>query len=117
MILEKSRRCPILLCLHFFLFPHKLSEVLEIADTVTILRDGKTVCTIDRASPDMNEQYLIKQMVGREITNIYPEREKKDIGETILEVRNWSAYDPNLCTSSEHLGQKGLFAKRRFSNS
>ncbi len=78
------------------LISHKLSEVLEIADTVTILRDGKTVCTIDSASADMNEQYLIKQMVGREITNIYPEREKNEIGETVLEVRDWSAYDPNL---------------------
>jgi len=78
------------------LISHKLSEVLEIADTVTILRDGKTVCTIDSASSDMNEQYLIKQMVGREITNIYPKREKKEIGETVLEVRDWSAYDPNL---------------------
>jgi putative multiple sugar transport system ATP-binding protein len=78
------------------LISHKLSEVLEIADTITVLRDGKTVCTIDRSSKDMNEQYLIKQMVGREIINIYPERDRKEIGETVLEVKDWSAYDPNL---------------------
>jgi len=78
------------------LISHKLSEVLDIADSITVLRDGKTVCTIDRSNGNMNEQYLIKQMVGREITNIYPERKQKEIGETILEVKNWSAYDPNL---------------------
>ena len=78
------------------LVSHKLSEVLDIADSITVLRDGKTVCTIDRSNGNMNEQYLIKQMVGREITNIYPERKQKEIGETVLEVKNWSAYDPNL---------------------
>jgi len=78
------------------LISHKLSEVLDIADSITVLRDGKTVCTIDRSNGNMNEQYLIKQMVGREITNIYPARKQKETGETILEVKNWSAYDPNL---------------------
>ena len=78
------------------LISHKLSEVLEIADTITVLRDGKTVCTVDHLTGNMNEQYLIKQMVGREITNIYPARANKEIGETVLEVKDWSAYDPNL---------------------
>lgn len=70
---------------------HKLKEVLKIADTVTILRDGKTVNNFRRE--DLNEEIIIKNMVGREIENIYPKRQKKDIGDIRLEVKNWSAYD------------------------
>jgi putative multiple sugar transport system ATP-binding protein len=39
---------------------------------------------------------LIKHMVGREIDNVYPHRPDKQIGEVVLEVRNWSAYSPSL---------------------
>lgn len=70
---------------------HKLKEVLKIADTVTILRDGKTINTLSRA--ELNEEVIIKNMVGRELGNIYPKRQQKNIGEVSLEVRNWSAYD------------------------
>ncbi len=70
---------------------HKLKEVLEIADTVTILRDGKTVKTLKRE--ELNEDIIIRNMVGREIENIYPKRSKIEIGETRFEVKNWNAYD------------------------
>lgn len=70
---------------------HKLREVLKIADTVTILRDGKTINTLSRS--ELNEEVIIKNMVGRELGNIYPKRQKKNIGDISLEVRNWSAYD------------------------
>jgi putative multiple sugar transport system ATP-binding protein len=75
---------------------HKLKEVIEIADTVTVLRDGQTICTLDAKKGEVSEQVLIKHMVGREIDNIYPKREHKQPGEVVLEVRNWSAYDPKL---------------------
>lgn len=73
---------------------HKLKEVLEIADTVTILRDGQTVCSLDAKQGEVSETAMVKHMVGREIDNIYPPREKKEFGETVLEVKNWTAYDP-----------------------
>ncbi len=70
---------------------HKLKEVLAIADTVTVLRDGKTVATLKR--DELDEEVIIKNMVGREIENIYPERPNKKIGDVCFEVKNWTAYD------------------------
>ena len=78
------------------LISHKLKEVIEIADTVTVLRDGQTICTLDAKKGEVSETVLIKNMVGREIGNIYPKRERKKPGDVMLEVRNWSAYDPKL---------------------
>ncbi len=78
------------------LISHKLKEVLAVADTVTVLRDGRTVCTLDTRKDEVNEQVLIRNMVGREITNIYPTRKHAISDEVVLEVRNWSAYDPSL---------------------
>lgn len=76
------------------LISHKLKEVIEIADTITVLRDGKTICTLDARDGQVTEQILVKNMVGREIDNIYPRRERKQAGEVVLEVRGWNAYDP-----------------------
>ena len=56
---------------------HKLKEVISIADTVTVLRDGQTICTLDAHKGEVSEAVLIKNMVGREINNIYPERQRK----------------------------------------
>jgi len=78
------------------LISHKLREVLEIADKVTVLRDGQTICTLDAKKGEISENVLIKNMVGREINNIYPKREHTGIGETVFEVKNWNAYDPTL---------------------
>ncbi|HEU0292083.1 MAG TPA: ATP-binding cassette domain-containing protein [Anaerolineales bacterium] len=78
------------------LISHKLKEVIEIADTVTVLRDGKTISTLDAKKGEVSEGILIKNMVGREINNIYPKREKREFGEVVLEVRNWRAHNPSL---------------------
>ncbi|MFA5675249.1 MAG: sugar ABC transporter ATP-binding protein [Christensenellales bacterium] len=75
------------------LISHKIKEVLSIADTITVLRDGKTVCTLDPKDRDFNEFGIIKHMVGREIENIYPPRLEQKIGDVCFEVRNWSAID------------------------
>lgn len=75
---------------------HKLKEVLTIADKVTVLRDGQTICTLDAAKGEVSESVIIKNMVGREIDDIYPKRKNKVFGGKILEIRNWTAYDPNL---------------------
>jgi putative multiple sugar transport system ATP-binding protein len=73
---------------------HKLKEVMEMADTVTVLRDGKTICTLDAHNGEVSEQIIIKHMVGREIENIYPRRAHQRSDEVVLEVNNWTAYDP-----------------------
>jgi len=75
------------------LISHKLREVIDVADKVTILRDGQSVITLDAQNGEIDEDVLIKHMVGRSIENIYPDREKKPKGEVIFEIRNWSAYD------------------------
>ncbi len=71
---------------------HKLKEVMAIADTITVLRDGQTICTLDKK--EATEQLLIKHMVGRSIENIYPPRSHEPINETVLEIKNWSGIDP-----------------------
>ncbi len=74
------------------LISHKLREVLEIADTITVLRDGKTVVTLDAHQDKVSEPILIKYMVGRSIDNVYPKREKKAVGEEVLRLEGWGAY-------------------------
>ncbi len=78
------------------LISHKLKEVIEIADKVTVLRDGQTICTLDARNGEVSENVLIKHMVGREINNIYPPRKHQPSEEIVLEVKHWNAYDPTL---------------------
>ncbi|HZG76255.1 MAG TPA: sugar ABC transporter ATP-binding protein [Paenibacillus sp.] len=75
---------------------HKLKEVIAIADSATVLRDGQTICTLDGAKGEITEHAIIKNMVGREIDDIYPKRQNPSFGDNVLELRNWSAYDPQL---------------------
>jgi putative multiple sugar transport system ATP-binding protein len=73
---------------------HKLNEVLKVADTVTILRDGKSIRTYDVKGDSLTEEMIIKDMVGRDLTHRFPER-KSSPGETVMEVKNWSVYHPD----------------------
>jgi putative multiple sugar transport system ATP-binding protein len=75
---------------------HKLKEVIAIADTVTVLRDGKTICSLSAANGEISETVIIKHMVGREIDNIFPKRDVKNFGDIVLEVKDWHAYNPKL---------------------
>jgi putative multiple sugar transport system ATP-binding protein len=75
------------------LISHKLSEVSQVADRITILRDGRTIETLTKGEDDMSEERIIKGMVGREMTSRFPAREPR-IGEVTLEVRNWTVYHP-----------------------
>jgi putative multiple sugar transport system ATP-binding protein len=75
---------------------HKLREVIRIADTVTVLRDGQTVVTIDARKDGLSEGLLIRHMVGREIDNVYPKRQHRISDEVVLEVRSWNAHDSRL---------------------
>ncbi len=75
---------------------HKLKEVIAIADTVTVLRDGQTICSLSAEKNEISESVIIKNMVGREIDNIYPKRTQRNFGDRVLEIKDWSAYDPKV---------------------
>jgi len=74
---------------------HKLREVVAIADTITVLRDGSTICSLDAKTDDISEANIIKNMVGRSMDVIYPKREDQPRGDVVLEVKNLTAQDPN----------------------
>ena len=72
---------------------HKLTEISQISDHITVIRDGSTIETLTRNVDDFSEPRIIKGMVGREMTDRFPKREShpSDIG---LEVRDWTVYHP-----------------------
>ena len=70
---------------------HKLNEIRRIADQITVIRDGQSIETMDKA--DITEDRIVTSMVGRTLENRYPPRTPK-IGETIFEVKNWSVHHP-----------------------
>jgi putative multiple sugar transport system ATP-binding protein len=73
---------------------HKLNEVSYCADRITVLRDGSTIETIDNANHDIDEDRIIKGMVGRELTDRYPTREHNVGNEVLFEAKNWTVYHP-----------------------
>jgi putative multiple sugar transport system ATP-binding protein len=75
------------------LISHKLNELARVADSITVLRDGTTVETIDCRTQTISEARIIKSMVGREMSERYPPRESH-IGETLLEIRDWRVEHP-----------------------
>jgi putative multiple sugar transport system ATP-binding protein len=75
------------------LISHKLNEVLQIADRVTILRDGKSISTWEVKRDNLTEEIIIKDMVGRDLTHRFPDRITVP-GDTVLEVKNWTVYHP-----------------------
>ena len=68
---------------------HKLNELEQISDKITILRDGRTIETLDRRTDELSEERIIRGMVGREILDVYPAR-NVTLGPTMFEIRNWS---------------------------
>ena len=74
------------------LISHKLHELHGVADTVTILRDGRVIESF-AVGADLSEDRIIKAMVGREILDRYPKRDTVP-GEVRFEVRGLNAYHP-----------------------
>ncbi|WP_276328900.1 multiple monosaccharide ABC transporter ATP-binding protein [Cnuibacter physcomitrellae] len=72
---------------------HKLNEIERIADSITIIRDGKTVETLDVHAGGVDEDRIIRGMVGRSLASRYPERHAT-IGEVFFEVRDWTVQHP-----------------------
>ncbi|MEZ2147748.1 multiple monosaccharide ABC transporter ATP-binding protein [Bradyrhizobium sp. DN5] len=75
------------------LISHKLNEVAKVADHITVLRDGRTVDSIDCHAEPIQEDRIIRSMVNRDLAHRFPERSAK-IGEAVLTVENWSVYHP-----------------------
>ena len=67
---------------------HKMKEILEISDEVTVMRDGKWIATRDAKGLTTDE--IIKLMVGRELTNVYPPKTNK-AGDVLLKVEHMTA--------------------------
>jgi putative multiple sugar transport system ATP-binding protein len=72
---------------------HKLNELAAVADRTTVLRDGQTIQTLDMADPTTTQNKLISLMVGRELSQRYPER-VSHIGAELLRVENWTVLHP-----------------------
>ena len=77
---------------------HKLNEIAYVADTVTVIRDGASVATMDNPDRKLDEALIIKHMVGRAMTNRYPvfARNVQDV--IALEVRDWTVHHPTDAT-------------------
>ncbi len=86
------------------LISHKLNEVLEIADRVTVLRDGARVGTdtID----NLDEDKLVRMMAGRTLTQMYPAR-PNTIGDIVLEIRKYTKWQGGV-------GSRGLLRDINF---
>ena len=72
---------------------HKLNEIAAIADSTTIIRDGRSIETLDMLSGDASEERIIKLMVGRDLENRYPDH-TPHIGEELLRIEDWTVHHP-----------------------
>ncbi|MFI6926409.1 multiple monosaccharide ABC transporter ATP-binding protein [Nonomuraea spiralis] len=73
---------------------HKLNEVTAIADSVTIIRDGRTIETLDMAADHVTEDRIISGMVGRALDNRFPPHEPT-VGEEVLRIEDWTVHSPS----------------------
>ncbi len=72
---------------------HKLGEILSIADSISVLRDGRMIETLDVAGEKVTEERLIRGMVGREMNSRFPTHESH-IGEEAFRIENWTVHHP-----------------------
>jgi putative multiple sugar transport system ATP-binding protein len=73
------------------LISHKLNEISKVADSITVLRDGATVASLDCRVEKISEDTVIRHMVGREMADRYPKR-TPHIGDKVFEVKNWTVH-------------------------
>ncbi|MGL1920885.1 MAG: sugar ABC transporter ATP-binding protein [Hyphomicrobiales bacterium] len=72
---------------------HKLNEISKVADSITVLRDGMTVSHLDCHANEISEDDIVKDMVGRSLSNRYPVRDPQ-IGEIVFEIEDWTVQNP-----------------------
>ncbi|GHA65862.1 xylose ABC transporter ATP-binding protein [Streptomyces tendae] len=76
---------------------HKLNEIRRVADSVTIIRDGRSIETLDVKAAETTEDRIISGMVGRDLENRFPDRTPHQPEEgtaPALEIRNWTVHHP-----------------------
>jgi len=89
---------------------HKLNEIEQISDSITIIRDGKTIETLDVKADGVDEDRIIRGMVGRTLENRFPDR-NAEIGEVFFEVKNWTVQHP--LTAERMVVKNSSFVVRR----
>jgi len=89
---------------------HKLNEIEQIADQITIIRDGKSIETLDVKADGVDEDRIIRGMVGRTLGNRFPEH-TATIGDVFFEVRNWTVQHP--LTTERLVVKNSSFTVRR----
>jgi putative multiple sugar transport system ATP-binding protein len=72
---------------------HKLNEIEQIADQITIIRDGRSIETLAVAADAVDEDRIIRGMVGRDLENRFPDH-TPEIGDVLFELRDWSVMHP-----------------------
>ncbi|MGV8966743.1 MAG: multiple monosaccharide ABC transporter ATP-binding protein [Cellulomonas sp.] len=72
---------------------HKLNEIERIADSTTIIRDGKTIETLDMKADAVSEDRIIRGMVGRDLSSRFPEH-TPNIGAEVLRIEDWTVHHP-----------------------
>ncbi|MCC2316778.1 multiple monosaccharide ABC transporter ATP-binding protein [Cellulomonas chengniuliangii] len=72
---------------------HKLGEIASIADSTTIIRDGRTIETLDMRGGDVTQERIIKGMVGRDLDQRYPDH-VSTVGEEVLRIEDWTVHHP-----------------------
>ncbi|WP_066582255.1 multiple monosaccharide ABC transporter ATP-binding protein [Cellulomonas timonensis] len=72
---------------------HKLGEIASIADSTTIIRDGRTIETLDMRGGGVTQERIIKGMVGRELDQRYPDH-VANVGDEVLRVEDWTVHHP-----------------------
>lgn len=72
---------------------HKLNEIEQVADAITIIRDGRTIETLDVAVGAVDQDRIIRGMVGRDLEHRFPDH-TPEIGGVLLEVSNWTVSHP-----------------------
>ena len=75
------------------LISHKLNEVTRVADRVTVLRDGRTVETVDCRTQAVEEDHIIRRMVDRDLDSRFPDHAPQ-IGGEVFRVEGWSVKHP-----------------------
>ena len=73
---------------------HKLNEISYVADSITVVRDGKTIETLVKGRDDISEDRIIKGMVGRDLSDRFPKRDNVRTDEVAMEVENWTVFHP-----------------------
>ena len=76
------------------LISHKLNEISYVADKITVIRDGKTIQTMDKTKDSFAEDKIISAMVGRSLTDRFPKRTNQHIGDVFFEVKDWCVDHP-----------------------